>query len=306
MNDRRCLSKEEIIRYLGNDLDPEQAVSISKHLEGCEFCREALEGMHSFHAGHPQHEIEKVVMGLEMELSARTSERHPHPSKPNWIHGNTLILVTFSVIIVIVILLFIFLRGRNPEPAPPPQKPVPSKPVPPSVDTSKNISGKLAPVKTRLPAKRKKEVSTKPASTVTNEGYSQLPAVTPSSNKEAVKENIVTEKAVEQEAPKEIFTVVEQQPEFPGGDAAKMKFLSENIRYPAEAAEKGIHGKVFVTFVVGEDGSITDIRVLRGLGGGCDEEAIRVIKAMPKWIPGRQRGKPVRIQFNLPVAFTLP
>jgi len=103
----------------------------------------------------------------------------------------------------------------------------------------------------------------------------------------------------------ENFTVVEEQPVFPGGDEARIKFLQSNIKYPEEAKELGIQGKVYITFVVETDGSLTDIKVLRGIGGGCDEETIRVIKKMPKWIPGKQRGIPVRVQFNLPVNFNL-
>ncbi len=103
----------------------------------------------------------------------------------------------------------------------------------------------------------------------------------------------------------QIFVVVEAMPEYPGGDAARMEFLNKNIKYPTMARESGIQGRVYVTFVVEKDGSVTDVRVLRGIGGGCDEEAVRVVKAMPKWIPGRQRNKPVRVQFNLPVRFTL-
>jgi len=103
----------------------------------------------------------------------------------------------------------------------------------------------------------------------------------------------------------EIFTVVESMPTYPGGVAARMKFLQENIKYPQMARESGIQGTVYVTFVVEPDGSVSDVRVLRGIGGGCDEEAVRVIKAMPKWIPGKQRGKPVRVQFNMPIKFTL-
>ncbi len=103
----------------------------------------------------------------------------------------------------------------------------------------------------------------------------------------------------------EIFTVVESMPKFPGGPAAMMQYLGKNIEYPQMARESGIFGRVFVTFVVETDGSVTDIKVLRGIGGGCDEEAIRVVTNMPKWIPGKQRGKPVRVQFNLPIKFTL-
>jgi protein TonB len=118
---------------------------------------------------------------------------------------------------------------------------------------------------------------------------------------------------IKEEAPKvietpvqaEIFTVVEEQPGYPGGEEARISFLQSNIKYPQEAKELGIQGKVFVTFVVEVDGSISDVRVLRGIGGGCDDEAIRVVKSMPKWIPGKQRGVPVRVQFNLPIKFTL-
>jgi len=115
----------------------------------------------------------------------------------------------------------------------------------------------------------------------------------------------VKEQVIQQEAPKEIFTVVEEQPGYPGGDEARIKFLQENIKYPEEAKELGVQGKVFVTFVVEVDGSITDVRVLRGIGAGCDEEAVRVVKSMPRWVPGKQRGQPVRVQFNLPIKFTL-
>jgi protein TonB len=109
----------------------------------------------------------------------------------------------------------------------------------------------------------------------------------------------------EEVAEAEIFTVVEDQPTFPGGDEARIRFLTNNIKYPQMARESSIQGTVYVTFVVERDGSVTDVRILRGIGGGCDEEAIRVIKAMPKWIPGKQRGKPVRVQFNMPIKFTL-
>ena len=110
---------------------------------------------------------------------------------------------------------------------------------------------------------------------------------------------------IEQEAPKEIFTVVEEQPTYPGGEDARIKFLQANMKYPEEAKELGVQGKVYVTFVVEVDGSITDVKVLRGIGSGCDDEAVRVVKSMPRWVPGKQRGVPVRVQFNLPINFKL-
>ena len=114
---------------------------------------------------------------------------------------------------------------------------------------------------------------------------------------------IEIDEEVVEEAP--IFSVVESMPEFPNGMQELYVYLGNNIKYPVMAKESGIQGKVYVTFVVEKDGSITDVKVLRGIGGGCDEEAVRVVAAMPKWKPGKQRGKPVRVQYNLPVRFTL-
>jgi protein TonB len=103
----------------------------------------------------------------------------------------------------------------------------------------------------------------------------------------------------------EIFSIVESMPEFPGGVKELYKFLNDNIRYPMMAKEANIQGVVYVNFLIESDGNITNIIVLRGIGGGCDDEAIRIVEIMPKWTPGKQRGKPVRVNFNLPVKFTL-
>ncbi len=102
-----------------------------------------------------------------------------------------------------------------------------------------------------------------------------------------------------------IFTFVEEQAEFPGGEEARITFLQKNIKYPALARENGIEGRVYVTFVVGPDGSIRDVKVLRGIGGGCDEEATRVVKMMPAFKPAKQNGRPVNVQFNMPIVFSL-
>ncbi|MBI2966224.1 MAG: energy transducer TonB [Bacteroidetes bacterium] len=102
-----------------------------------------------------------------------------------------------------------------------------------------------------------------------------------------------------------VFQIVEDMPTFGKGDADVLKYLAENIRYPQVAKELGISGMVFVEFVVDKTGKIKDSKVVRGIGGGCDEEALRVIKGMPAWTPGKQRGKPVSVQFRLPVRFVL-
>lgn len=110
------------------------------------------------------------------------------------------------------------------------------------------------------------------------------------------------EKSVAEEAP---FVIVEKMPEFPGEIDAMKEFLAKNIEFPTAATEIGIQGTVYLNFVIEKDGSITHIKTLRGIGGGCDEEAERVISKMPKWNPGNQRGKPVRVSFNIPVIFKL-
>ena len=102
-----------------------------------------------------------------------------------------------------------------------------------------------------------------------------------------------------------IFVVVEELPEFPGGDAALYKFLAENINYPKLAVEAGITGKVYIRFVVEKDGSISQATIRHDIGGGCGAEALRVVKSMPKWKPGKQCRKPVRTDFTLPVSFEL-
>lgn len=102
-----------------------------------------------------------------------------------------------------------------------------------------------------------------------------------------------------------IFVVVEKSPEFPGGDDSLYAFIGRNIKYPEAAKKNKIEGRVFVTFVIEKDGQVSSAKILRDIGGGCGEEALRVVNSMPKWKPGTQRGNPVRVQFNLPIMFQL-
>ena len=102
-----------------------------------------------------------------------------------------------------------------------------------------------------------------------------------------------------------IFTVVEQMPMYPGGDAALMGYLRDNIKYPTVAAENGVQGRVVVGFVVERDGSITDVNILRGVDPSLDREAMRVVKSMPRWNPGKQNGSAVRVKYQVPVSFRL-
>lgn len=110
---------------------------------------------------------------------------------------------------------------------------------------------------------------------------------------------------VEEEDTEVVFMVVESMPSFPGGDAALFKYLGDNIKYPVIAQESGIQGRVICQFVVNRDGSIVDIEVVRSVDRSLDAEAVRVIQNMPRWTPGKQRGKTVRVKYTLPVNFRL-
>ena len=120
---------------------------------------------------------------------------------------------------------------------------------------------------------------------------------------ELIVEELVFEEP--EEEVEEIFTIVEDQPEFPGGIGAFYKYVATNLRYPAQARRMGIAGKVFVQFVVEKDGRLTDVQILKGIGAGCDEEALRVIKKSKAWKPGRQRGRPVKVRMIIPINFRL-
>ena len=126
-------------------------------------------------------------------------------------------------------------------------------------------------------------------------------------NDEAAGEVLKAKEVIAQEAAVEekVFDVVEQMPQFPGGDAALFEYLTNHIKYPTIAEENGVQGRVIVTFVVERDGSITDVKVVKSVDPSLDKEASRVVQGMPKWIPGKQNGAPVRVKYTVPVTFRL-
>lgn len=126
-------------------------------------------------------------------------------------------------------------------------------------------------------------------------------------NDEAAGEVLKAKEVIAQEKPVEekVFDVVEQMPQFPGGDAALFEYLSTHIKYPTIAEENGVQGRVSVTFVVERDGSITDVKVVKSVDPSLDKEASSVVAGMPKWIPGKQNGSAVRVKYTVPVTFRL-
>jgi protein TonB len=102
-----------------------------------------------------------------------------------------------------------------------------------------------------------------------------------------------------------IFTIVEEMPTFPGGEDKMIEYIAKNTKYPPVARENDIKGRVFVNFYIDKEGKVQGVKLIRGIGGGCDEEALRVVRSMPPWKPGKQNGRPVNVYYNLPVNFTL-
>ena len=141
------------------------------------------------------------------------------------------------------------------------------------------------------------------------ESNTAIGAFTVEGNDETAEVKHVEEKIAEPEPPKveetKVFDVVEQMPSFPGGPSALMQYLSSNIKYPVVAEENGIQGRVIATFVVERDGSITDVKVVKSVDPSLDKEAVRVLKSMPKWIPGKQNGQAVRVKYTVTVTFRL-
>ncbi|HLG33847.1 MAG TPA: TonB family protein [Bacteroidia bacterium] len=179
------------------------------------------------------------------------------------------------------------------EPPPLDETPPPPPPPPPQQlrETVKFTPPKVVdkPVEEEQPPPQEK-LSETTVSTETQEGEKEIelppePVVDPDEGK--------------------IFTIVEEMPSFPGGETKLYEFIVRNTKYPPVARENGITGRVYVTFIVGKDGKVGDVKVVRGIGAGCDEEAARVIKSFPVWSVGKQNGRPVQVQFTIPVNFTL-
>jgi len=218
--------------------------------------------------------------------------------------------------IVIVALLFyspdiiaLFKGEEVVEKAPPRKLVYTELSAPPPIDKPKP-----PPPQVQLP-KLQKVIKFVPPKVVKEEVVEEIPTI------EEIKQNEVADVAVEgpteivfeepveevvvAEDENKIFTVVEQQPEFEGGYEAMMNFIRKNMRYPASARRMGVDGTVYVSFVVSKDGSISEVKTIRGISADCDKEAMRVVSMMPPWKPGKQNGKPVFVRFVLPIKFKL-
>ncbi len=182
----------------------------------------------------------------------------------------------------------------QPPPIMPNTPPPPRVEVPPPVKTLKYVAPKVTKeevVEEEIPTIE--EIKKVEVSTETVEGPETVVFEEP------------VKAAVDNGDDNQIYTVVEQQPEFPGGLEAMMKFIQKNMKYPAQARRMGTEGKVFIGFVVNSDGKIVDVNTIKGISADCDKEATRVIGLMPPWKPGKQNGRAVRVRYVLPVNFKL-
>lgn len=198
------------------------------------------------------------------------------------------------------------LKAIEPPPLDPkePPPPVEPPPPPPKISTVRFVPPQVAPDE-EVP----EEEVPPPQDSLKQV---QAAAVTLEGDPDANPDEIIVEDPVNEDAAlvggggqNDVFVVVEQMPEFPGGVEALQRFLGETVRYPDIARKAGVEGRVIVQFVVGPDGVIRDPVVIRGIGAGLDEEAVRAVLAMPPWIPGRQRGEPVSVRFAMPITFQL-
>ena len=191
---------------------------------------------------------------------------------------------------------------NNPPPPPPPPPPTPPPPtrstvkfVPPVIKKDEEVQEEKPPAVEEL-IEKKEDIGTE-----TKQGNDEAP---PAIDENPQELQIVEAPKVVEEKTYEMFDI-QKPPGFPGGEKELLKFLSENIKYPPLARENNIQGTVALTFVVGKDGSVKDVQIVKDIGGGCGKEAVRVVESMPKWNPGEANGHPVKVRFTLPVRFRL-
>jgi len=187
---------------------------------------------------------------------------------------------------------------KPPPPPPPPEAPPPPPPKLSTIKFTPPVVKKDEEIKKVEEIPDQEELKEKVVATETVKGNTDNPADL--SGLEG-KGNEVVAEVVEQK----VYTYVEQMPVFPGGQEALLKYIGEHVKYPALALRNQVEGKVFIAFVVGPDGQVSDVKVQKGIGAGCDEEAARVIKSLPKFAPGKQNGRAVSVSYTVPVTFAI-
>ncbi|MDX2189118.1 MAG: energy transducer TonB [Bacteroidota bacterium] len=222
-------------------------------------------------------------------------------------------IIVFSAAIAAPLLLSFIDFGKDKEnemidvnlellPPPPIDPNTPPPPPPPKIELPKLVASvKFLPPK----VEEDEKVQDEEPPTVDDMKDKQIATVNQEGEKSSVDVIEETPHVIEEPKAEEVFLVVEEMPEFEGGQAGMMKYIQKNISYPKQASAMGLEGRVIVSFVINGNGEVADVQVLKGIGGGCDEEAMRVIKSLPKWKPGKQNGRAVSVKFTVPIKFAL-
>jgi protein TonB len=230
------------------------------------------------------------------------------------VYGKNVFVGLITTLVILTLIMFFpaiveFFKGEEVVEKAPPRKLVYTElSAPPPIDKPKPPPPqiqlpKLQKVIKFVPPKVVKEEVVEEVPTIQEIKDNEVAAVEVEGDAQVVFEEPVA--AVVEEDDNKIFTVVEQQPEFEGGLQAMMNFIQKNMKYPASARRMGVDGTVYVSFVVSKDGSISEVKTIRGISADCDKEAMRVVQIMPPWKPGKQNGKPVFVRFVLPIKFKL-
>jgi len=327
-----CLTIEAMKGLQSSSLDITNKENALKHLEECELCNDAYDG---FKLVNDPEKIDDIVTEINYNLQNKLKPSETIPIRPNR-HIGIIAYTAAASIIILLGLFFLLNRDKKTDESFAQQaisivikESIPDVPVPDTNRKQRSESGnpsieserKSKPVgfkeedteDTFLSDKYESKeffleaivVSTR--KTLNQQANTRYISVDKTDTENSQIERVVKidEEATITEETETIFTVVEELPEFPEGYEKLSKYLRSNLKYPRNARENEIEGKVFVSFIVEENGNISEVNILRGIGGGCDEEAKRVIESMPDWIPGKQRGKAVKVQFNMPIVFKL-
>ena len=329
-----CLSREGLLLFADGKLNELETAAVKSHLQTCEFCAMAIEGVIMANPEEFNQDLEAIYASLkdvhvevpeEEPIKAagnQVIEKMPIPQK-SFFRRYRLEMIAAALLLLIVIgarQIYVSLTPGEQQ-----SELAHLRLGSEDVDEMEVIQQEITrsePLAEERMEKRPTPLEPVQISVVSDDQEVISAPGLESSNKntqkkissDAIEEGQKSSDAVmEMQGPveeeevegAEIFTFVEDAPEFPGGDNKRIEFLTENIKYPQKARELGVQGTVYVGFVVEKDGSIKDAKVLRGIGKGCEDEALRVIRLMPKWKPGTQRRRPVRVQITLPITFTL-
>jgi TonB family protein len=323
-----CLTLEAMNGLQSSNIDQKDLQDIRTHLENCKLCQDAFEG---FTLMNDPDKINEIATEINYNLKSKLNTSDSRPSKP-YQHIRYIAYAAASVIILLGLFFMldqsqkdnIIKQANNIEV----KEEMPAIPIPFN-NANQNPKFQNPSIESDIPSHTvgHKEDNLDDAFLFdkyeSREFYlepiilSTIPSMNLQPTKKEIEENTNEEaeevlnielggegEGIELRADP-IFTVVEQMPEFPEGYEELSKYLKANLKYPQEARENEISGKVFISFIVEESGNITNATILRGIGGGCDEAAIEVIESMPNWIPGKQKGKAVKVQFNMPIVFKL-